>query len=136
MHHLTVAEMMTTKIRTLHEDESVSDADWDMVIGGFRHIPVVDGDYRLVGMVSDRDVLRRPERTTSVVSVMTRDVYAVLPTVPAIDAVEHLLLSKHSALPVVDEQRTLVGIVTATDFLELARRALAGDDVNTPHVRA
>lgn len=136
MHTLTVADMMTTKLKTLHMDESVKDADWDMVIGGFRHIPVIDRDHRLVGMVSDRDVLRRHEATTSIVSVMTRDVHAVLPNVPALEACEHLLMSKQSALPVVDSNRTLLGIVTTTDFLELARRALSGDDIRMPHVRA
>jgi CBS domain-containing protein len=135
MHILTVGDMMTTKVKTLHQDESVGDADWDMVIGGFRHIPVVDTEYRLVGMVSDRDVLRRPQSARSVTAVMTREVHTVLPTVPATEAIEYLLMSKQSALPVVDEKRTLVGIITSTDFLELARRALAGHDVTRPHVR-
>ena len=136
MRTLTVADMMTTKLKTLHQDESINDADWDMVIGGFRHIPVVDEENRLVGMISDRDVLRRPERGSMVTSIMTREVQTVSPSMPAREAVEQLLLSKHSALPVTDAKGTLVGIVTATDFLELARRALTGDDINQPHVRA
>ncbi len=135
MHILTVGDMMTTKVKTLREDESVGDADWDMIIGGFRHIPVVDGEYRLVGMVSDRDVMRRPKATRSVAAVMTRDVHTVLPSAPAAEAIEYLLMSKQSALPVVDDTRRLLGIITSTDFLELARRALAGHDVTRPHVR-
>ena len=46
-----------------------------------------------------------------------------------------MLLSKHNALPVVDDDRRLLGIVTSTDFLELARRALSGLDIQQPHVR-
>jgi CBS-domain-containing membrane protein len=44
-------------------------------------------------------------------------------------------MAKQNALPVVDDSRRLIGIVTTTDFLELARRALVGLDVQKPHVR-
>jgi CBS domain-containing protein len=135
MHPLTVGDMMTTQVRTLREDESINEADWDMVIGGFRHIPVVDRERRLVGLVSDRDVRYRINHGRSVASTMTREVHTVLASTPAIEAIEYLLMAKQSALPVVDEGRTLVGIVTTTDFLELARRALVGLDVHKPHVR-
>ncbi|HET9987434.1 MAG TPA: CBS domain-containing protein [Kofleriaceae bacterium] len=127
--------MMTTQVRTLREDESINEADWDMVIGGFRHIPVVDREHRLVGLVSDRDVRHRINSSRSVAATMTRDVHTVLATTPAIEAIEYLLMAKQNALPVVDESRMLIGIVTTTDFLELARRALVGLDVNKPHVR-
>jgi CBS domain-containing protein len=107
-----------------------------MVIGELRHLPVIDRERRVVGLVSDRDLLRSTAQPASVASVMTRDVRAIGPDTLAIDAVEHLLRSKHGALPVVDAQGVLVGIVTSTDFLELARRALSGLDINQPHVRA
>ena len=135
MHPLTVVDMMTTQVRTLREDESINEADWDMVIGGFRHIPVVDGEHRVIGLVSDVDVRHRINTGQSVTTTMSRDVHTVLATTPAIEAIEYLLMAKQNALPVVDERRTLIGIVTTTDFLELARRALVGLDVHKPHVR-
>ena len=135
MHPLTVGDMMTTQVRTLREDESINEADWDMVIGGFRHIPVVDGEHRVIGLVSDVDVRHRINTGQSVTTTMSRDVHTVLATTPAIEAIEYLLMAKQNALPVVDERRTLIGIVTTTDFLELARRALVGLDVHKPHVR-
>lgn len=135
MHPLTVGDMMTTQVRTLREDESINEADWDMVIGGFRHIPVVDRDHHVVGIVSDVDVRHRINTGQSVATTMSRDVHTVLATTPAIEAIEYLLMAKQNALPVVDERRTLIGIVTTTDFLELARRALVGLDVHKPHVR-
>ena len=134
---LTVADMMTTHLKVLHEDDSINAADWDMVVGEFRHMAVVDRDNRLVGLISDRDVLRsQSEGPTTVARLMTRDVHTVPPTMTALDAVEHMLRSKHGALPVVAADRTLLGIVTTTDFLELARRALAGHDIHQPHARA
>jgi CBS domain-containing membrane protein len=136
MHPLTVGDMMTTQVRTLRKDESISEADWDMVIGGFRHIPVVDHEQHLIGLVSDLDVRHHIENGHSIASMMTRDVHAVLATTPAIEAIEYLLMAKQNALPVVDDSRKLIGIVTTTDFLELARRALVGLDVHKPHVRS
>lgn len=136
MRELTVADMMTTRVKTVHEDESLSVADWDMVVGELRHLPVVDRDNHVVGMVSDRDLLRSTERPTSVSSVMTRTVNVIRADALAIEAVDQLLRFKHGALPVVDSSGRLVGIVTSTDFLELARRALSGLDVHQPHVRA
>jgi CBS-domain-containing membrane protein len=136
MRSLTVADMMTTSLKTIYEDESISAADWDMVVGELRHLPVIDRERRLVGLVSDRDLLRATVQPASVASVMTREVRTIGPDAPAIVAVEHLLQYKHSALPVVDAHRVLLGIVTSTDFLELARRALSGLDIHQPHVRA
>jgi CBS domain-containing membrane protein len=134
MHALTVADMMTTQVKTLRASESIAAVDWNMLIGGFRHIPVVDQDYRLIGMVSDTSVTTRDDATT-VASIMTREVHAISGNVSALAAVEQMLMSKHNALPVVDDNHKLLGIVTSTDFLELARRALSGLDIQQPHVR-
>lgn len=44
-----------------------------------------------------------------------------------------MLAGKFHALPVVDADRRLIGIVTATDFLEVARWVLYGIDRRAPH---
>jgi CBS domain-containing membrane protein len=133
MHALTVADMMTTQVKTLRASESIAAVDWNMLIGGFRHIPVVDQDYRVIGMVSDTS--STTDGATTVASIMTREVHAISAHVTALAAVEQMLMSKHNALPVVDDNHKLLGIVTSTDFLELARRALSGLDIQQPHVR-
>jgi CBS-domain-containing membrane protein len=140
MPQLLLRDMMTTNVRTVREDDSLSTADWDMAFNEVRHLPVVDGENRVVGIVSDRDVIiasaRRPHESIAIAQVMTREVQTVLPSLPAIDAAAQLLRSKYGALPVVDERGVMLGIVTTTDFVELAHRALAGLDVQRPHVRA
>jgi CBS domain-containing membrane protein len=140
MRTLTLADMMITNVKVMHEDDSLSSADWDMFVSEIRHLPVVDADHRVVGVLSDRDVLRAAARAPSeqiaVSRIMTRDVHACLPTMPAVEAVAHLLRSKQSALIVTDTHGVLLGIVTTTDFVELARRALAGLDIHQPHARA
>lgn len=112
--------------------------------GGFRHLPVVDGG-RLVGIVSDRDVRideRALERALSrltdvsvvvlaeaagderpVSQVMSRSPHVVDEADP-IEAAARLMLSRRiSALPVVDGDRGLVGVVTTTDCLLAALEA-------------
>lgn len=52
-----VAGLMTTDVATVHEDSSVHDLVALMVDGGYRHIPVLDGEERLVGLVSRADLI-------------------------------------------------------------------------------
>ena len=53
----TVGDAMTASPDTIEADESSGQAAALMIHGGFRHLPVVDGDD-LVGMVSIRDLVR------------------------------------------------------------------------------
>jgi CBS domain-containing protein len=53
----TVGDSMTASPDTIEVDESSGQAAALMIHGGFRHLPVVDGDD-LVGMVSIRDLVR------------------------------------------------------------------------------
>jgi CBS domain-containing protein len=140
MPNLTIRDMMVPNVKALREDDSITLADWEMTIAELRHLPVVDAKRRVVGIVSDRDVLRtaaeHPGELIPVGEIMTREVFVIRETAPAIEAAQRMIASKRSSLPVVDTDGILIGIVTTTDFVELARRALSGLDVNVPHVRA
>jgi CBS domain-containing protein len=52
-----VEELMTPDPETLEPDESTQHAAVLMIHGGFRHLPIVDGD-EIVGMLSIRDLVR------------------------------------------------------------------------------
>lgn len=52
---LTVAAVMTAKPVTISPKSSTAEAFLVMKSGGFRHLPVVEGD-RVVGMISNRDI--------------------------------------------------------------------------------
>jgi CBS domain-containing protein len=136
MWSLNVGEIMTSNLRTMHEDDAVSTADWEMALDEIRHIIVVDEGGRLAGIVSDRDVLRAArdvsDREIPIGRIMCRDVQTVEASTPAAEAVDKMLAGKYSALPVVDDKGRPIGIVTTTDFLEVARRALVGRDVTPP----
>ncbi|HEU4612923.1 MAG TPA: CBS domain-containing protein [Kofleriaceae bacterium] len=122
---LTVSDLMTTQLITVNASEPIKEARAEMDIGVVRHLPVVDDRGRLVGVVSDRDLLTS-KRGHRVADVMTRDVITTRPDVPAAEAASVMLDHKISSVLVVNDDQLLVGMITQTDYLELARRALLG----------
>ncbi len=135
---MNVRELMSTDLVTLTEDETLAHAQRCMARGRIRHLPVIR-DHKLVGLVTHRDLLaasfsifadvdhheqRRIFVTVPVVEAMHRDVVTVPPDLPVKNAAEILLQNKYGCLPVVEEDGTLVGIVTEADFLRLTVRLL------------
>jgi CBS domain-containing protein len=122
----TVEDVMTTALMTLHPEQPVDAADLEMKLAAIRHIPVVGPKNRLVGILSDRDLLRSlaGQRGHSIGDIMTRRVYTVRASDPASRAVDLLLEHKIGCVPVLGDEEELVGIVTETDFLRLARESL------------
>ena len=130
---MTVRDLMTRHVETASPDETILDAVDRFRGGGFRHLPVVEGG-RLLGVVSDRDVLRAagpsigatewddvlgPEVDRTLREIMSRDVVTADPTMSVEEAADTMLREELSSLPVLDEGR-LVGIVTTADLLRMA----------------
>jgi CBS domain-containing membrane protein len=128
-----VRDAMTREVATLRPDDELSIARDVMRLGRIRHLPVVDAEERLCGLVSHRDLLRsallrRDEagrapgsdpRTLRVSEVMTREVAVTSPDEPLRDAAAEMFRRKLGCLPVLEGGR-LVGIVTEADFVRLA----------------
>ena len=53
-----VSEVMTVNPATLRERDKIAFALQRMNVGGFRHVPILDSEDRLVGVISIRDILR------------------------------------------------------------------------------
>jgi CBS domain-containing protein len=53
-----VSEVMTVNPATLRSRDKIAFALQRMNVGGFRHVPILDADDRLVGVISIRDILR------------------------------------------------------------------------------
>jgi CBS domain-containing protein len=96
-----------------------------------RHVPVVDDDRTVVGLVSQRDLVREVLHGRNlpfsemrellgrkrVRSIMTKDLEMVDPDTPIEDAGQLMLDNKLGCLPVVESER-LVGILTEADFVK------------------
>ena len=101
---------------------------------GFRHLPVLDKDGSLVGIV-DRAGLRQflseagspsvQKRQHYVEQVMTRDVVTVPPDCPLEEAASLMVKHQIGSLPVLERGR-LVGIITETDIFKQFVAALGG----------
>ena len=55
----TVADIMTKDVVTLTTDQTVADAISSLASHQFHHVVITDGNGNVVGIVSDRDILRR-----------------------------------------------------------------------------
>jgi CBS domain-containing protein len=53
---IDVGKLMTVDPITLEADATIGDAATTMLEGGFRHLPVIDAEGTLVGMISERDL--------------------------------------------------------------------------------
>lgn len=133
-----VADAMTRKIVTVTEGDVLEDAEQGMQRLRFRHLPVVDGGGRLVGLLSHGDLLHaassfladhEEERNAVILRqpvrrVMQREVLTVQPEDSLIQAGKVLYESKIGCLPVVDAEGALLGILTKSDFIRVALELL------------
>jgi len=102
--------------------------------GGFRRLPVVDADGKLIGIVAHSDlevflakagspgVIKRQHR---VEQVMGQDVMSVSPDCPLEEAAILMVEHKIGSLPVVENER-VVGIITETDIFKQFAAVLGG----------
>ncbi len=126
-----VGDLMTPQPTTVPPDTPVGEAWRMMSERRFRHMPVVQNGGRLVGILTQRDLLVAAEGSERQIDVdddrpiselMNREVDTVRPECCAAEAARHMLRTKRSCLPVVDETGTLVGILTEADYMRLSTR--------------
>lgn len=128
---LTVKDVMSSRLLLLQANASIGRAQAEMKLAHIRHFPVVNKAEELVGVVSQRDLFRAigsgPKgKSLAVGQIMTTQIQTVHATQPAHEAARLMRRLKIGMLPVVTSGERLVGIITETDFLEIAERALAG----------
>ena len=124
-----VADIMTGKVVTLSPHHSFSQAANLMNDRYFRHCVVVDAQGHIVGVISDRDILRAlarnpNSRSKSVEQIMTHNPVTVRRDTPIADAVSKILSKRINCLPVVEANGHVCGIVTSTDLLKSYQQLL------------
>ena len=116
-------------VLTVGADDHVARARELMTSADVRHLPVVDAERRVVGVLSNRDLLLAMFADGRVDVVMSRKVHSVKAGCLAEEAVSLMLNEKIGAVVVLDDDGKLVGIVTETDFLVAAQHALRGAQI-------
>jgi acetoin utilization protein AcuB len=135
---MNVSDIMTAKPITIHQNGTLRQALELMERNHFRHLPVLNSESQLVGIVSDRDcrtalnsphILRERWQDEELAeSLRVRTLMSPAPIVIEPDAeadeAARLMLDNHiSCLPVILGE-TVVGIITTSDILVAFREMI------------
>src|SRR4051812_42104795 len=92
-------------------------------------VPIVDGQGRLVGIITNRDLQFENNLDQPLREVMTRDKLVTVPVGTGLDEAERIL-AKHriEKLPVVDAQGVLKGLITVKDIFKRREHPNANKD--------
>ena len=119
--NLTAREIMTTAVVTVSPDTTVDDLAKLLADNSISGVPVVDYLGRVVGIVTEADILTSRPGNRTVQSVMTREVVAVSVDETLQEIAFLLSMRRINRVPVLEDGK-LVGIVSRADVV----RALAG----------
>jgi CBS domain-containing protein len=115
-----ISEVMTSEVKVVSPEDSLQDAAAIMAEEDVGALPVCDGT-RLQGMITDRDITIRAIANgrgadTAVSEVMTDDVVWCTEDDDTQDVLERMGDRQIRRIPVVDQDRNLVGIVSLGDL--------------------
>ena len=128
-----VSQSMTRKVLTIDKDAGIFEAQKKMAANRIRHLPVVDKNNSLIGIVTDRDIRSAlPDRffqkpasgkdkdqisDLRVRDIMTENPTSISPSYTIQDALLLIQKLRVGALPVVDAEGKLKGIISVHDLL-------------------
>lgn len=127
---MLVDAILKRDVVTVDRDHTILSAARRMRESGVGCIVVVDERNRPVGMVTDRDIVVKSvaaliEVDEPVDTIMSSPVFAVGQDVLVFDLLRELAARKLQRVPVVDEEKVLIGIVNVNDVLLLLTSELA-----------
>ena len=128
-----VSRSMTRKVITVAPDDGIFKAQELMAANKIRHLPVIESDNRLIGVVTDRDIRsalpykffkespsdeeKKNFAELKIKDIMTKNPITISPTYTLQDALLMIQDARVGALPVVDENGILSGIISVRDLL-------------------
>lgn len=131
---MLVQEWMTKNVITITPETSMMKASRLMKDKGIQRLPVVDDAMRVVGIVSDRDLKEAsPSKATTldmhelyyllselkVKDIMTKNPVCARPE-DSVEGVALIMMRRDfGGMPVVDENKTIVGIITESDIFRV-----------------
>ena len=119
---MLVRDHMTPHPITLQVDADYKSAVTIMHDHAIHHLPVLDANKKLAGIIAERDLLLAASHylgsVADVGEVMHRDVVTVAPNVRVTDAASLMIKHTIGGLPVVDRRGRVVGVITETDIFK------------------
>jgi CBS domain-containing protein len=147
MRRATVSDVLTNDVITVRPETPFNEIARILTLRGISGVPVLGADDRVLGVVSENDLLRKEEfkspaedvprffetprhrrsreqaEGTTAAEVMNTPAVAVTPTTTVVEASRLLAMRSFKRLPVVDQDERLVGIVTRRDLLRVFLRS-------------
>ncbi|MEU6187086.1 CBS domain-containing protein [Nocardia sp. NPDC047038] len=116
---MQVREVMRRPVTTVRREDTARDAALMFAELRYAALPVLDGDDRLIGMLTSGDVLRSGELDDAVGGVMTTPAVALPQTAALAEGMSRLVTHGLRSLPVVDAEDRVVGMFSRGDALRL-----------------
>ncbi len=126
---IPIREVMSRELLVVRRDEKLGRVNEIFQAYNIHHLPVVDGQGQLCGIISKADQMRadhliglynqRLYEEVSAFDIMTKQVATIGPDEPLQKAAEAFLSNIFHALPVVDRGQ-LIGIITTHDLLRFS----------------
>ena len=120
---MNVENVMTRAPKTCSPSDRISYAVQLMWDNDFGCVPIVDGNGRLAGIVTDRDacmaslMLGRALHEIPIEQAMSRNLFTIAPHDPVQNAISLFLEHNVRRVPVVDGRGALVGILSIADLV-------------------
>ncbi len=117
MPEATVGEYMVRNVHTITPDMTVEQVRQEIINSNFHGFPIVEKGY-LLGFVTAKELLRHIDKPDAKIrSVMKRGTLCAIPSMSVDDATRILFRYGLRNLPVVDEDKKLVGIISNIDIV-------------------
>ena len=121
----TIREIMQSETIVVQPEDSVHHALELLIEHSISGLPVTDADNRIVGIISERDVLKlfyEPEART-VSAVMTKDPTTISVDSPLVEVFDCLMANDFRRVLIRDQQK-LVGLISRADLMPTILDAL------------
>ena len=118
-----VRDVMITDVETIEEGTTIAVTARRMVSQGLNHLPVLSAGGQLVGIVTSWDIAKAVARSFLWLDeIMSRNVVTATPDEPVEDAARKMEEHAISALPVIDGDQHVIGLITADAISVLVGR--------------
>src|SRR5690349_13150606 len=119
---MLVRDRMHTEFATILPEADYKNALKIMEEHALHQVPVLDAAGQLTGIVAERDLLFAATHylhsTIEISELMHRNVVTVLPDTPIGEAAKLMAAHHIGGLPVIDDHRHVVGMITKSDIFQ------------------
>jgi CBS domain-containing protein len=109
-------DICSNPVHYLYVDQNYDDVLDLMEKYSCRHVPILDREEVLVGIISHTDMITR-SAGSFISDIMTKEVLTALDYTRIEELAKIMLHKKFGALPIINDNHVLVGIVTLSDIL-------------------